>query len=90
VIPAWRVEFSRRAERQLRKIAEREQVRVLRFLEERIGVAEDPRRLGEALKGWASNLWRYRVGDFRIIVKIEDQRITILVLEVGHRREINR
>jgi len=82
------VEVTPRAQRQLRKIAETDRDRILRFLGERIAIAEDPRRLGEALKGWASNLWRYRVGDIRIIVRIEDQRVAVLVLEVGHRREI--
>jgi mRNA interferase RelE/StbE len=87
---AWRVEFAPRAQRQLHKLSEKDRARILRFLGERVAIAEDPRRLGEALKGWASNLWRYRVGDFRIIVRIEDQRIAVLVLEVGHRREIYR
>ena len=88
--PGWRVEFAPKAQSQLRKLAEKDRIRILRFLAERVAVAEDPRRLGEALKGWASNLWRYRVGDFRVIVRIEDERIAVLVLEVGHRREICR
>ena len=86
----WRIEFATRAGRQLRKLGERDRISVLRFLDERVAGAEDPRRLGEALKGWASNLWRYRVGDFRVIVRIEGERIVVLVLEVGHRREVYR
>jgi mRNA interferase RelE/StbE len=87
---SWRVELSPRAERRLGKLAERDRTLILRFLDERVAVAEDPRRLGEALKGPPSGLWRYRVGDFRVITRIEDQRITVLVLEAGNRREIYR
>jgi mRNA interferase RelE/StbE len=59
-------------------------------LSERIAVAENPRRLGQALKGPPPGLWRYRVGDFRIIVRIEDKIVTVLVLEIGNRREVYR
>jgi mRNA interferase RelE/StbE len=86
----WRVEFAPRAERRLGKMAARDRARILRFLHERIAVAEDPRRMGQALKGPPSGLWRYRVGDFRIIVEIQDGRVTVLVLEIGHRRVIYR
>jgi mRNA interferase RelE/StbE len=53
-------------------------------------VSPDPRSLGKALVGEMAGLWRYRVGNYRLICKIEDRDITILVLEVGHRREIFR
>lgn len=86
----WQVEFLPRARRRLAKLAERDRVRILRFLTERVATAENPRRIGEALKGPPTGLWRYRVGDFRIIVSIEDERVTVLVLEIGNRREIYR
>jgi mRNA interferase RelE/StbE len=86
----WRIEFSPRAERRLGKLSGRDRTRILRFLSERVAIAEDPRRVGEALKGPPPGLWRYRVGDFRIIVTIEDDRVTVLVLEIGDRREIYR
>jgi mRNA interferase RelE/StbE len=88
--PIWRVEISPRAERRLSKLAERDRTRILRFLGERLAVAEDPRRFGEALKEPPTCLWRYRMGDFRVITRIEDQRVTVLVIEIGHRREIYR
>ena len=88
--PAWRVEFAPFAERQLGKIAEQDRARVVRYLNDRIAVAEDPRRLGEALRGEPAGLWRYRVGDFRIVARIEDLRVTVLVLKVGNRRDIYR
>ena len=71
-------------------MAERDRNRILRFIRERIAVAEEPRRLGEALKGELAGLWRYRVGHFRVVVRNEDSRVTVLVLEVGNRREIYR
>lgn len=87
---AWRVEFLPRAQRRLAKLSDQDRQRILRFLTERVATAENPRRIGEALKGPPTGLWRYLVGDFRIIVQIEDQRITVLVLGVGNRREIYR
>jgi mRNA interferase RelE/StbE len=86
----WRILLSPRAERRLRKFAERDRTRILRYLSERVATAEDPRRIGEALKGPPPDLWRYRVGDYRIIAKIEDVHIAVLVLEIGHRREVYR
>ena len=65
-------------------------MRILRFLAERVATLENPRRIGEALKGPPIGLWRYRVGDFRIIVQIEDRRVTVLVLDLGNRKEIYR
>lgn len=86
----WRIAFLPRAERRLGKIAEADRSRILRFLGDRIATAQDPRRIGKALKGPPSGLWRYRVGDFRIICRIEDRHVTVLVLEIGNRREIYR
>jgi len=86
----WRIAFLPRAERRLGKIAEADRSRILRFLGDRIATAQDPRRIGKALKDPPSGLWRYRVGDFRIICRIEDRHVTVLVLEIGNRREIYR
>ena len=70
------------------------QKRILKFLYERLLASPDPsfdpRALGKALVGEMQGLWRYRVGDYRLICRIEDRAVTILVLEVGHRREIYR
>ncbi len=59
-------------------------------MEERVAAHDNPRDLGAALSGRLAGHWRYRVGDYRIICKIEDETITILVIEIGHRREIYR
>jgi mRNA interferase RelE/StbE len=87
---AWRVAFLPRAQRSLAKLGEQDRTRILRFLSERVATSENPRRIGEALKGPPPGLWRYRVGDYRIIVEIQNRQITVLVLELGHRREVYR
>jgi mRNA interferase RelE/StbE len=63
---------------------------ILRYLRERIAVAGDPRRFGHALTGDLKGLWRYRVGDYRIVASIEDNRLVVLIVTIGHRREIYR
>ena len=88
--PAWRVEFDRAAARDLRKLGADGERRVLRYLRERIAGSEDPRRSGHALTGDRKGLWRYRVGDVRIVAAIEDDRFVVLVVTVGHRREVYR
>jgi mRNA interferase RelE/StbE len=88
--PVWRVEFDRAAARELRKLGAEAERRVLRFLRERISGSDDPRRLGHALTGDRDGLWRYRVGDYRIVASIEDDRFVVLVVTVGHRREVYR
>ena len=87
---AWRVEFDRAAVRDLRKLGLEGERRVLRFLRERIAGSNDPRRLGHALTGDRKGLWRYRVGNYRIIAAMEDDRFVVLVVTVGHRREVYR
>ena len=86
---AWRIDLSDTAKKQLSKIGRTEAKRITAFLWERLGPMDDPRKLGSALKG-ASNLWRYRVGDYRIVASIEDERVRVLIVRVGHRREVYR
>jgi mRNA interferase RelE/StbE len=84
----WRVEFDRDVARDLRKLDAQAQRQILRYLRERIATSEDPRRFGHALTRDLKGLWRYRVGDFRIVASIEDDRFVVLVVTVGHRREV--
>jgi mRNA interferase RelE/StbE len=86
----WTVEVSGLAERQLKKLDPAVRRRILDWLEERIEGCKNPRHFGEALKGARAELWRYRVGDYRIICDIHDGRLVVLALAVGHRREIYR
>ena len=64
---------------------------ILKFLYERVSKLDDPRSIGQALHGSRlGEFWKYRVGDYRLICKIEDDRLFVLVLRVGHRKEIYR
>jgi mRNA interferase RelE/StbE len=88
---AWRIEFHPRAEKELSKLDREVARKIVRFLRERVAPLEDPRSLGEALKGpELGRFWKYRVGDYRLICHIQDQRVTILVVTVGHRRDVYR
>ena len=85
---AWTVEFDDRARRELRKLDTKTQHTILRYLRERIAGADDPRRFGKPLRMNFAGLWRYRIGDYRLICRIEERRLVVLVLQVGHRREV--
>ncbi len=88
---AYDVEFSQSADRELRKLDPQYRRRVLKFLQERVAERDDPRSIGEALRGSRlGEFWKYRVGDYRLICRIEDARLIVLVLRVGHRREVYR
>lgn len=85
----WRIEFSARAEKQLDRLDPAVRVRILKTLKRSIATG-DPRGTANALAGEWTGFWRYRVGDYRVIVRIEDETVTVFVIEVGHRREIYR
>lgn len=88
---AYRVEIAESAERELKKLDRQHRTRILKFLRDRIAKLDDPRAIGKALKGSElGEFWRYRVGEFRLICRIEDERVLVLVLRIGHRREIYR
>jgi mRNA interferase RelE/StbE len=88
---AWTVEFLPEAARELRKLDRPVAARLLRFLEERVRRAEDPRSIGEPLRGERLGAyWKYRVGDYRLICSIQDQRIVVTVVRIGHRRDVYR
>ncbi|ABC23991.1 type II toxin-antitoxin system RelE family toxin [Rhodospirillum rubrum] len=87
----WKIEFDPSALRELDKLDPQIAARVLRFLRDRVAVLENPRSLGEALKGpRLGAFWKYRVSDYRIIAHIEDDTLRILVLRIGNRREVYR
>lgn len=86
---AWTIEFLPRAEKQLGKIARVDASRIRAFLTERLSGLDDPRMLGQALHGPEfGELWRYRVGDYRIICQIQYDRVVILVVTIGNRRDV--
>ena len=85
---AWTIEFTATARKQLRSMDRHAQKRILDYLTERIEDCKNPRHFGEALAANLSGLWCYRVGDYRIICRIQDDKVIVLVLNVGHRLEI--
>ena len=87
----WRIEFHPVVEKDLKRLGPEAARRILAYLRERVAPLKDPRGLGEALHGpELGRFWKYRVGDWRIVASILDQSITILVVRVGHRRDIYR
>jgi len=88
---AWSIELGPRAQRQLKQLDCQVARRLSRFLFDRVALLENPRSIGEALKGTElGDLWKYRVGDYRIIASIEDKLVRILVVRIGNRREVYR
>lgn len=87
----WRVEISAGARKALGKLDPQAARSILTFLDEKVARATDPRRVGKPLAGSAlGNFWRYRVGDYRVIADIQDETVTVLVVRIGHRREVYR
>ena len=86
---AWIVDFDPRALKELEKLDLPAQRRIVRLLQERV-LGRDPHRLGKNLSGDKAGLWRYRVGDYRLICRINDQVETVRILRVAHRREAYR
>lgn len=87
---AWVVRFHPDAARELKKLDRKAAARIFKTLETRIAPLDDPRTLGAPLKGEHEGYWRWRIGAYRVIARIEDERITILVVRVAHRREVYR
>jgi mRNA interferase RelE/StbE len=85
---AWKIEFERAALKELEKLDKPVEKRILKFLHERVGKLDDPRKIGARLQGTLSEFWKYRVGDYRLICSLENDRLVVLVLRIGHRREV--
>ena len=87
----WRIEFEDAALKELAKLDKPVARRILAFLRERVAELEDPRSVGEALKGSRlGDFWKYRVGDYRIVASIQDEALCVLVLKVGNRSGVYR
>ena len=82
----WAIEFDPAAFKELARLDKKIQRRILRYLRERLSTDEDPHRFGKPLRDEKSGLWRYRVGDYRIVCVVERDNRRIRVLRVGHRR----
>lgn len=84
----WDYSFTEKALKQLRKLGHEPGRMIVSFLRDKVAGDEDPRRFGKQLKGELGEFWRYRVDDFRIICQIEDDRMVVLVVKVGHRKNV--
>lgn len=88
---AWQIELDRNAGKELAKLDRQVSRRIIAFLRERLAALSDPRSIGQALQGERfGEFWKYRVGHYRVIARIEDQRLLILVVRISHRAEVHR
>ena len=85
---SWVYRFDERAVKELRKLGKQAQRDIISYLDERIAVDEDPRRFWKGLRSDLAGLWLYRVGDYRIVCQILDGELIVLVVTVGHRRDV--
>jgi mRNA interferase RelE/StbE len=85
---AWRIEITHTATKQFTKLDHQVQAEIVRYLRERIATDEDPRRYGAPLRKELAGRWKYRVGAYRLICEIQDEKILVLVLMVGHRSKV--
>jgi mRNA interferase RelE/StbE len=82
---AWRIKPTRRFDRELARLDRPIQRKILAYLESRVAIAENPRAFGKALGYDLAGFWRYRIGDYRIVCKIEEDQLVIVAVSVGHR-----
>jgi mRNA interferase RelE/StbE len=88
---AWRIEYSKDADKEIAKLDRPIAQRIIRFMGSRVAKLENPRSIGQALAGSTlGNYWKYRVGDYRIIADIQDGKLIVQVVRVGNRREVYR
>jgi mRNA interferase RelE/StbE len=87
----WKIELDEPLKKQLAKLDRQIAKRITDFLHERVARLDDPRSIGESLTGSRlGDLWKYRVGNYRVLCDIQDDRLVILAVKVGHRREVYR
>lgn len=87
---AWTIDYADTAKGQLCKLDKQTARRIVNFMDERVAGSENPRSTGKSLTGPLGGLWRYRIGDCRVICDIQDGALRVLVVQVGNRREIYR
>ena len=87
---AWTIKILDSAKHDLKKLDKPVQKRIAAFLQSRLASLDDPKQLGKALLGQYAGYWRYRVGDYRLICHVENEELIILVVEIGHRKDVYR
>lgn len=85
---AWTIEYADSTKAFLRKLDKQQARRIVDYMDERVATLDDPRSAGKALVGTLGGLWRYRVGDFRVVCDIQDGALRVLVVKVGNRKDI--
>ncbi|MBU6453397.1 MAG: type II toxin-antitoxin system RelE/ParE family toxin [Cyanobacteria bacterium REEB67] len=85
---AWEIKYSDTALKELKKLDKGVAKEVLDYMDEKIAVLEDPTTAGKGLTGTLATFWRYRVRDMRVICSVDKSEVTVLVLRVGHRKEV--
>ena len=85
---SWEYQFEREALRELRRLDHEAQGRIIRFLDTRIAGPDDPRRFGQSLRGELFGLWRWRVGNYRIIGRVKETVVLVQIVRVGHRKDV--
>lgn len=84
----YKVRFTKKSKKQLKKLDKSQSLIIMGWIRKNLEDSELPRKFGKSLSSTLSGAWRYRIGDYRLIADINDQEIIILVLEVGHRKDI--
>ena len=87
---AWAIEYTDTARRQLRKLDKTAARRILDYMDQRITPLEDARSLCKVLRGSLVELWRYRIGNYRVICELQDRQLRVLVVRVGGRKDVYR
>ena len=88
---AWAIEYGKDAEKEIAKLDRQMAQRIIKFMGNRVAKLENPRSIGAALTGSTlGDYWKYRVGDYRIIAEIQDEKLIVQVVRVGNRREVYR
>lgn len=85
---AWRIEYTQGAKKDLARLDKSMAKRITTFMRERVGATDSPRASGKQLRGVLREFWRFRVGDYRVLCRLEDDRLIVLVVRVGHRRDV--
>ncbi|ACL74299.1 type II toxin-antitoxin system RelE family toxin [Thioalkalivibrio sulfidiphilus] len=86
----WTIEYAQSAKKSVKGLDPPTRRRIRDYLEQRVAALQNPRGLGAPLKGEFSELWRYRIGDYRVICELQDEKLVILVIRIAHRREVYR
>lgn len=85
---SWVIEYDPEALQDLRKLDHSIRREILDYMDQRIANAEDPCKFGKPLRGSKFGLWQYRLRDYRIVCELQDKRLVVLVVSIGHRSTV--